>query len=784
MRKLFVWMSLFAIIGLTASCGPKTDTERSYNAGINIIPMPAELQQQEGNFTLKNGATFYASTPEAKKVAEFFIKKLQVPTGYTFNLAEGEGKDGITLTLDATLSLNEEGYQMTVAPGQVKITAKAANGQFYGMQTLLQLLPAEVESPELVKDIAWTAPCVTIKDEPRFGYRGNLIDVCRHFMTIEDLKRNFDVLAMFKINTVHLHLTEDQGWRIEIKKYPKLTEIGSIRTDGNGTQYGGFYTQEELKDLVAYAAERFITIIPEIEIPGHELGAIAAYPELSCKGEPTTTRSIWGVEDVVMCPGKEDMFNFLKDVLAEVVPIFPGKYFHIGGDECPKVSWKNCPRCQAKIRQLGLRADKEHSAEEKLQSYVIQYFEKVLAEYGKKIIGWDEILQGGLSPNATVMSWRGEQGGIAADMQDHDVIMTPSSNGMYLDYFQGDSKIEPIGIGGYFTLDRTYNYNPTPDTLITLGKEKYILGVQGNCWAEYFYDINIREYRTYPRMVAVAEVGWTPNDKKDLNDFYRRMNNAYVRMDGHKINYHIPQPEQPNGSCNFVAFTDTATLTFKTTRPMKVVYTTDGSTPNINSKEYTEPLKFTKNTTLKICSVLPSGKTSPVRVITIEKQAYAPAQAVENAQPGLKMKVADGQYFSPKDLDALNEWKDVTVKKLEEIPHQVPVTTGMRDVPFYAAVAEGYFNVPADGVYFFSANYDQVWIDGKLLISNEGEVKRFSKHDSSVALAAGAHSIKVVFLGNIFGGWPSQYDNGTIQMREAKAEKWAPIQAEQLCYTK
>ena len=777
-------MGLFAVIGLTTSCGPKTDMERSYNAGINIIPMPAELQQQEGNFTLKNGATFYASTPEAKKVAEFFIKKLQQPTGYTFNLAEGEGKDGITLTLDPNLALNEEGYQMTVTADQVKITAKAANGLFYGMQTMLQLLPAEVESPELVKNIAWTAPCVTISDEPRFGYRGNLIDVCRHFMTVEDLKRNIDVLSMFKINTVHLHLTEDQGWRIEIKKYPKLTEIGSIMTDGNGTQLGGFYTQEELKDLVAYAAERFITIIPEIEIPGHELGAISAYPELSCKGEPITTRSIWGVEDVVMCPGKEDMFNFLKDVLAEVVPIFPGKYFHIGGDECPKVSWKNCPRCQAKIRQLGLRADKEHTAEEKLQSYVIQYFEKVLADYGKQIIGWDEILQGGLSPNAVVMSWRGEQGGIAAALQDHDVIMTPSSDGMYLDYFQGDNKIEPIGIGGYFTLDRTYNYNPTPDTLVQMGKEKYILGVQGNSWSEYFYDIYIREYRTYPRMVAVAEVGWTPNDKKDLNDFYRRINNAYVRMDGHNISYHIPQPEQPNGSCNFVAFTDTATLTFKTTRPMKVVYTTDGSTPTIRSKEYTEPLKFTKNTTLKICSVLPSGKTSPVRVITVEKQAYAPAQTVENAVPGLKMKVADGQFFSPKDLEALKDWKEVTVTKLEEIPHQVPTTSGMRDVPFYAAVAEGYFNVPTDGVYFLSANYDQVWVDGKLLISNEGEVKRFSKHDSSVALAAGAHNIKVVFLGNIFGGWPSQYDNGAIQIRETNATKWAPIKAEQLCYAK
>lgn len=780
MKNHLTTLCAVATIGLLTSCGTQEIPERSYNQGINIIPTPVSLKQQEGRFLLTSGTSFYAPTPGAKTVAEFFAAKLKTSTGFTLSETDKEKEGGIALLIDPASSLNDEGYSLEVTPTGVKIQAKTPQGLFYGMQSFLQLLPAEVESATTVKNIEWSAPCVMIDDAPRFAYRGFMLDPCRHFMPVENVKKQLDVLSLFKVNTFHWHLTDDQAWRIEIKKYPKLTEVGAKRIEGEGHEYGGFYTQEEIKEIVAYAAERFITVIPELETPGHELAAIAAYPELSCKGEPTTPRIIWGVEDIVMCPGKEDMFTFLEDVVAEMVPLFPGTYFHVGGDECPKHSWKECPTCQARIKSEGLKADKGHTAEERLQSYVIERMEKMLAKHGKKIIGWDEILEGGLSPEATVMSWRGEAGGIAAALQNHDVIMTPGGEGMYLDTYQGDSKLEPVSIGGHTTLKKVYSYNPVPDTLATMGKENFIKGVQCNHWAEYMYTTDIRDYRMYPRMLALAEIAWTPMDRKDYADFERRVNNAYVRLDGHGINYHIPMPEQPNGSCNFVAFVDTTSLTFTTSRPLPMVYTVDGSEPTPASTPYTSPIKVTENTTLKICTLLPSGKMSPTRTITVEKQTLAPAKNVEKTTPGLRMKMADGTYFKAAELEKATDWKELNVKSLRDIRSQVESTESMRGVKQYGAIATGYVNIPEDGVYYFTTNNDEVWIDGKRLISNEGEVKRFSRNDSSVALAKGLHEIKVVFLGHIIGGWPSLWDDAGISIRKADQEKFVPIQPEQL----
>ena len=513
------------------------------------------------------------------------------------------------------------------------------------------------------------------------------------------------------------------------------------------------------------------------------MAAIAAYPNLSCKGEQGTPRIIWGVEDIVMCPGKEDMFTFLQDVIDEMVPLFPSEYFHIGGDECPKISWKNCPLCQKRIKEEGLKADSKHSAEERLQSYVIQRMEKYLATKGKKIIGWDEILEGGLAPSATVMSWRGEDGGIAAALMDHTVIMTPGGNGMYLDAYQGDSKIEPVTIGGYTLLEKTYSYDPIPDTLAAMGKSNYILGVQGNTWSEYMYDEAKRDYMVFPRILAVAEIGWTNLDRKDYKDFERRIENAYVRLDGHAINYHIPQPEQPNGSCNFVAFTDKASLEFKTTRPIKMVYTLDGSEPTPASTAYTAPIEITETTTLKIASVLPSGKMSPIRTIQVEKQSLAPAKEVAKTTPGLNMEATDGMYLNVKELEvAQKETKKSVIKDLKEIRSVVKTSESMRGVNQYAAVATGYVNIPEDGVYFISSDLEEVWIDGKLLVNNGGEVKRFSRHDSSVALAKGLHEIKAVFLGHIIGGWPSNWNDGSIKLRKSDAKEFTAITPEMLCH--
>lgn len=781
MKKLLATFCAGMALCFLASCAEPQGEVKSYNQGINIIPTPQSLVQQDGFFRLNSHTAITAVSPEAKTIAEFFAAKMRTSTGLDIQVAE---KGNILLSLDSSLDVpNDEGYSLEVSKDAVKVVAKTTQGLFYGMQSFLQLLPAEIESPSKVNGIAWQAPAVSIKDAPRFGYRGIMLDPCRHFMPAENVKKYIDVLSLFKINRIHWHLTDDQGWRIEIKKYPKLTEIGSKRIDGEGTEYGGYYTQEEIKDIVKYAADHFITVVPELELPGHEMAAIAAYPNLSCKGEPGTPRIIWGVEDIVMCPGKEDMFTFLQDVIDEMVPLFPSEYFHIGGDECPKTSWKNCPLCQKRIKAEGLKADGKHSAEEKLQSYVIQRMEKYLETKGKKIIGWDEILEGGLAPSATVMSWRGEEGGIAAALMDHTVIMTPGGNGMYLDAYQGDPKIEPVTIGGYTLLEKTYSYNPIPDTLAAMGKSDYILGVQGNTWSEYMYDEAKRDYMIFPRILAVAEIGWTNLDRKDYKDFERRIENAYVRLDGHAINYHIPLPEQPNGSCNFVAFTDKASLEFKTTRPIKMVYTLDGSEPTPASTAYTAPIEISETTTLKIASVLPSGKMSPIRTIQVEKQSLAPAKEVAQTTPGLNMEVTDGMYLNVKELGAAKkETKKSVIKDLKEIRSVVETSESMRGVNQYAAVATGYVNIPEDGVYFISSDLEEVWIDGKLLVNNGGEVKRFSRHDNSVALAKGLHEIKAVFLGHIIGGWPSNWNDGSIKLRKSDAAEFTAITPEMLCH--
>lgn len=781
MKKLLATFCAGMALCFLASCAEPQGEVKSYNQGINIIPTPQSLVQQDGFFRLNSHTAITAVSPEAKTIAEFFAAKMRTSTGLDIQVAE---KGNILLSLDSSLDVpNDEGYSLEVSKDAVKVVAKTTQGLFYGMQSFLQLLPAEIESPSKVNGIAWQAPAVSIKDAPRFGYRGIMLDPCRHFMPVENVKKYIDVLSLFKINRIHWHLTDDQGWRIEIKKYPKLTEIGSKRIDGEGTEYGGYYTQEEIKDVVKYAADHFITVVPELELPGHEMAAIAAYPNLSCKGEPGTPRIIWGVEDIVMCPGKEDMFTFLQDVIDEMVPLFPSEYFHIGGDECPKTSWKNCPLCQKRIKAEGLKADGKHSAEEKLQSYVIQRMEKYLETKGKKIIGWDEILEGGLAPSATVMSWRGEEGGIAAALMDHTVIMTPGGNGMYLDAYQGDPKIEPVTIGGYTLLEKTYSYNPIPDTLAAMGKSDYILGVQGNTWSEYMYDEAKRDYMIFPRILAVAEIGWTNLDRKDYKDFERRIENAYVRLDGHTINYHIPLPEQPNGSCNFVAFTDKASLEFKTTRPIKMVYTLDGSEPTPASTAYTAPIEISETTTLKIASVLPSGKMSPIRTIQVEKQSLAPAKEVAQTTPGLNMEVTDGMYLNVKELEAAKkETKKSVIKDLKEIRSVVETSESMRGVNQYAAVATGYVNIPEDGVYFISSDLEEVWIDGKLLVNNGGEVKRFSRHDNSVALAKGLHEIKAVFLGHIIGGWPSNWNDGSIKLRKSDAAEFTAITPEMLCH--
>lgn len=504
---------------------------------VKLIPLPAMLIDQEGTFQFLPETPIVANKAEALKVVAFFTRHLEDFYGiqHVVKLSASEPKNGISFKIDENSGLEKEAYNLSVTPKGITLVASAPNGLFYGIQTLIQLMPS---SKKKLTEVVF--PAVEIKDSPRFAWRGLHLDVCRHFMPKDFVKKYLDYMAMHKFNTFHWHLTEDQGWRIEIKKYPKLTEVGSNRKEtliGHGrnpvnydnTPYGGFYTQEDVKEIVQYAADRFITVVPEIEMPGHALAALASYPELGCTGGPYEVATRWGVFDDVYCAGKEETFTFLQDVIDEILPLFPSEYVHIGGDECPKTRWQKCPLCQKRMRQDSLTTEHE------LQSYFVQRIEKYLNSKGKKLIGWDEILEGGLAPNAAVMSWRGEEGGIAAAKQHHFVVMTPGKY-CYFDHYQTDPKTEPLAIGGFLPLKQVYEYEPVPSSL-TEEEASYILGAQGNVWTEYMKSPEHVEYMVFPRAAALAEVVWSPKGSKNYDRFIRRMAEQVKRYDAYGITY-------------------------------------------------------------------------------------------------------------------------------------------------------------------------------------------------------------------------------------------------------
>lgn len=775
MRRITLTVAIAMMLGIAPASALTMpgDIDRD----VRIIPVPREMNYTEGTFQLTPASNFVAKGKGAQTIAAFFAAKLKTATGYTLNVGGKAGKGSILLQI-APVEGGNEAYTLEVGD-QVVAKANTAQGLFYAMQSLMQLFPPEIEqSKPQTTSIEWKAPAVRIIDAPRFNYRSIMLDVCRHFLPVEAIKRQIDVLSLFKINNLHWHLTDDQGWRVEIKKYPQLIQYGAWRTEGDGSRYGGYYTQEQIKEVVKYASERFVNIVPELELPGHGLAAIAAFPHLSCKGDSITPRIIWGVEDVVMCPGKETTFTFLEDVIKEMVELFPGKYFHIGGDESPRSEWKECPLCQKRIADLGFKDEKGSPKEAKLQSYVVRRVEKVLNRHGKTIIGWDEILEGGnLNPSSIIMSWRGEQGGISGAKAGHEVIMSPSSHAMYLDAYQDESKVEQVAIGGFSPLQRSYAYDPVPEQLVKNGQNKFIKGVQGNVWAEYLLNEKMVEYRLYPRALAVAEIGWSQPENKNFEAFAKRLDNdAALRLAAHDINFHIPLPQQVGGSCNFVAFTDDVTQTFTTVRPEKMVYTTDGTEPTPSSTVYKEPLRFTHNTELKIATLLPCGIMGPSRTIRYEKQALSPAIVIADTIPGLNMMVADGKFMRTSELSKVSNWKQKSIKNIREIRSQTAVPGNVRNVNHYAAIAYGYINIPADGVYYFSSNNAEVWIDREKIIDNDKDmVKRFSRNGGSRALSKGLHAIKIIFLGHIGGGWPTYWDDGSVVYRHEKDEKFKAI---------
>lgn len=531
---------LFWIIAATFLCscasGGKTETE-----DCPILPRPQQVDKQQGQYVMRGEQTvaFPDSSAGAHTVFRYLSEALR-PAGISLKQVAPEAKASIRWSFSDQLA--EEAYTLTITPEAISIcSSPSAKGLFYGVQSLLQLLPPSAWDTKQKPAESYQLPAMNLTDAPRFAYRGAMMDVGRNFLPKEAVLKMLDLMAFYKLNTFHFHLTDDQGWRIEIKKYPRLTEKGAYRKQTqvghcdyyfprryDGIEKRGFYTQDEIREIVRYAADRFITVIPEIEMPGHSSAALACYPELSCGlGKTYVVRDYYDVFDEVYCP-KEHTFRFLEDVLTEVIDLFPSHYIHIGGDECPKKAWKKCSHCQALMKQLNL------PDESALQSWFIHRIEKFVNSRGRDIIGWDEILEGGLAPRATVMSWRGEAGGIEAARQQHSVIMTPGEY-CYFDFYQENPEEAPLAIGGYVPLDKVYSYNPLPGEL-TAEEQKYIIGVQANIWGEYIQTPDYFEYMTFPRLIAMSEVQWTQPERKDFASFARRLDREFERLGYRGVN--------------------------------------------------------------------------------------------------------------------------------------------------------------------------------------------------------------------------------------------------------
>ena len=534
MKRIF---PLCAALALFAACSQPLPNPEAFS----VIPCPNEVSLSQGAFNVKGVAVSVdPALDEASQAAvQRFVSALETATGV-------KTKSGKALSFVLNANLAPEQYVIDIQPKAARVEASALNGFVYACETLKQMLPAAIYGSTVKADANWVLPCAHIEDQPRFAYRGMHLDPCRHFFTIEETKRYLDVMAAYKLNRFHWHLTEDQGWRMEVKAYPKLTEVGAwrngtvIKKDWNsndGIRYGGFYTQEQMKEIVAYAAERGITVIPEVDLPGHMVAALAAYPQLGCTGGPYEVWTRWGVAPDILCAGNEEIYTFLEAVLTELIDIFPSEYIHIGGDEAFNeemgIPWDHCPKCAAKMKELGIK--KGPMAKHYLQNYVTARMQDFLNSKGRKIIGWDEILEGNLAPGATVMSWRGVSGGIEAAKKGFDAIMTPNSF-MYFDYYQSEERDkEPFGIGGFLPVEDVYAYEPFEG--LEESAQSHILGVQANLWTEYIATPEHLEYMLLPRMCALSEIQWCQAGKKDYYRFNQSLNHSFAMFDAMGLSY-------------------------------------------------------------------------------------------------------------------------------------------------------------------------------------------------------------------------------------------------------
>ena len=656
-------------------------TAAGQTADFNIIPRPQQVKvSNDAPFTLsaKTVISLGTNSQDMKRNANMLASYIEQATGIRPAIGKGKSGAAIILTIDKTIA-NAEGYKLDADAKQIRIAGASAAGVFYGIQTLRKSLPLVNGKASKV-----SIPAVHIADAPRFAYRGTHLDVSRHFVTADSVRQFIDMLALHNINRFHWHLTDDQGWRIEIKKYPLLTQIGSKRAQTvighnsgkyDGKPYSGFYTQKQIRDIVKYAADRYITIVPEIDLPGHMQAALAAYPDMGCTGGPYEVWQKWGVSDNVLCAGNNKTLTFIDNVLKEITKLFPSKYIHVGGDECPKTQWQKCPKCQARIKALNLEAKDGHSAEERLQSYIITHASNYLKSLGRNTIGWDEILEGGLAEGATVMSWRGESGGIAAAKQHHDVVMTPNSY-LYFDYYQSlDKANEPLAIGGYLPLETVYSYEPMPKEL-TADEARHIIGVQANIWTEYMPTFKQMQYMALPRLAALSEVQWSQPALKDYTSFTNRLiefTHLYDRL-GYNYAKHL---------YNVTIHVDSdkkwreILIHMTTAGNAEIRYTLDGTEPTANSTLYTGAIVLQKSAKIR-AAAFRDGKRSSVtsQDISFNKATACPVELLQPTHKNYTYKggatLTDGLLgdkgfgtgrwlgFSGNDLEAIIDLKQNT----------------------------------------------------------------------------------------------------------------------------
>ncbi|MFZ1699992.1 MAG: family 20 glycosylhydrolase [Pyrinomonadaceae bacterium] len=730
MKSLFVVVFLVAMVFSAAVLG---------QAKFNIIPKPETIEPGDGTFVFNRKTKLGAIRPEGRRVAEAFNRLTQQMYGFKLEITQSAKKNVIYFVPAPGVRGKPVGewHTIDVEPDFIRITGQE-NGMFYAAHSLLQMFPVEIKREAKI-------PVVKIRDKPRFPYRGMHLDVARHFMPVSFVKKYIDLMAQYKFNQFHWHLTDDQGWRVEIKKYPKLTEIGSKRSEshdgvystifkGDGRPVAGFYTQDEIRDVVAYAKARYVNVIPEIELPGHASAALAAYPEFGCKTDyKYEVKKTWGIFKEVYCP-TDATFKFLEDVLDETIKLFPDSpYIHIGGDEVLKDFWKESPFVQELMKRENLKDEHE------VQSYFVGRIEKFVNSKGKKIIGWDEILEGGVAPNATIMSWRGMKGGIQAAKEKHDVIMTPTDF-CYFDYGQGDPAYEPLNIGGYVPLEKVYSFEPVPKEL-TADEQKYIIGGQANIWTEYLETPAAVEYMAFPRMLALSEVLWSKKEDRYFPDFQRRLAANLPRLDAQNVNYRIPEPP---GLRNVVIPRDRDFVIANIASQIpgaQVLFTTDGSTPN--EKSLRIPAKFLANPrdgetlTLKTIVVLPSGRKSSVYAATFIRKDYVAAVEPAGKTAGVAYSLYVPSNAFAQDTPAKKgESRSIGLQQFAQVPN-------FKDS--FGVTFDGYINVPADGIYEFQV--DSTWdaslsIGGETLIDEAGTKERAIR-SAIIPLKAGWHKFAV-----------------------------------------